>query len=136
MKLLDDIATEQRQKLENKIEVQKPRLVPESKQKSYKYMIWKEDITENENMILLHLVRRNNRAFFQVVSIKNDKNKCWFLRENLPIAMTPNEDIKQIVKNILPASEYIIKACTIKTYKKHLSFIHESITKYFDDFQK
>ena len=120
-----------------KINEMKPRQVPLKKEKNYKYMIWKEELPDEEDkdMIKLHLVRRNRRVFSQVSSIKNDPEKCWFFRENLPIAMTPNEDVKNIVKQILPGSEYDIKACDILTYKEHLPKLHEAITKYFDEFQ-
>ena len=165
-KLLDDIAAQERAQMENmleqskkaieeknkaieekskvieeknvKINEMKPRQVPLKKEKNYKYMIWKEELPDDEDkdMIKLHLVRRNRRVFSQVSNIRNDPDKCWFFRENLPIAMTPNEDVKNIVKQILPGSEYDIKACDILTYKEHLPKLHEAITKYFDEFQK
>lgn len=138
--MLDNIATEQRLKLENKIEEQdeiiqsqKSRMVPKKKHKSYKYMIWKEE--ENDNIITLHLVRRNNRSFSALSSIRDNPSKCWFLREDLPVAMTPNEDVKRIVRNILPGNEYRIGSCKIKLNKKYLSILHKEITKYFNEFQ-
>lgn len=130
--LLDRIANDERRSLEQTITKQKPRMVPKNKEKSYKYMIWKEEQPDDPDMILLHLVRRNNRAFSQVISHFNNKDECWFHREKLPIAMTPNEDIKDLVRKTLPESEYDINACTILTYKEHLPRLHDVITEYFD----
>ncbi len=134
--LLDKIATEEREQMTKIIDEQKPRMVPKQKEKNYKYMIWKEDVENEPDMILLHLVRRNNRTFSQVIQHFNNKDENWFYRENLPIAMTPNEDIKQIVKENLPAKEYDLQQCSILTYKEHLPFLHEKISEYFDNFQK
>ena len=137
-RLLDEMARNEREELENrfneKIQEQKPRLVPEKKERSYKYMIWTEEMPEDPDMINLHLVRRNNKTFYVVQHIRNS-DKCWFFREQLPVAMTPNEDIKALVKNVLPKSEYDIDGCTILTYKEHLPLLHERITEYFDSFQ-
>lgn len=139
--MLDKIATEERKQMEEAIEKKgetitnmKPRQVPANKEKRYKYMIWKEEIDGEPDMILLHLVRRNNTVFREVNNIRKS-DKCWFFRENLPIAMTPNEDVKQIVKNLLPGSEYDIKCSSIKTYKKALDKLHAAIESYFDTFQ-
>jgi len=138
MKLLDDLYSKERQQLEQKVVEMKPRQVPKKKEKDYKYMIWKEELQdpEDKDMIILHLVRRNKRVFSAVQKIANDPNKCWFYRENLPIAMTPNEDVKDIIRKTLPDSEFDMKAFDVMTYKKHLPLLLEKITEYFDHFQE
>ncbi|KAK8895288.1 hypothetical protein M9Y10_023734 [Tritrichomonas musculus] len=142
-KLLDEIASKERNELtkmveekETQIIKQQPRLVPKKKENSYKYLIWKEDQPDDPDMILLHLVKRNCRSFRQVSKHFNNKDERWFYRDNLPIAMTPNEDIKDLVRRTLPGSEYDIDGSTILTYKEHLPILYESITKYFNEFQK
>ena len=142
-KLLDEIASDERNKLVQTINEQhqtiikqQPRLVPKKKENSYKYLIWKEDQPDDPDMILLHLVKRNSRNFRQVSKHFNNKDERWFYRDNLPIAMTPNEDIKDLVRRTLPGSEYDIDGSTILTYKEHLPILYESITKYFNEFQK
>ena len=141
-KLLDEIASNDRKELLNQIESQnqiiaeqRPRLVPENKEKSYKYLIWKEELPHDPDMILLHLVKRNKNNFRQVSKHYNNINEKWFYRENLPIAMTPNEDIKALVKQSFPGSEYDINGSTIMTYKVHLDKLYNIITEYFDKFQ-
>ena len=139
MKLLDNYFEKQREELTKKIDSMKPRMVPKGKDKSYKYMIYltdapPDDESDNKDMVILNLVRRNNSTFREVNKIKNS-DKCWFYRDNLPVAMTPNEDIKQIVKMNLKGSEYDIKGTTILTYKEHLDLLKEKITEYFENFQ-
>ena len=138
-KLLDNYFEKQREQLTKKIDSMKPRMVPKGKDKSYKYMIYltdapPDDESDNKDMVILNLVRRNNSTFREVNKIKNS-DKCWFYRDNLPVAMTPNEDIKQIVKMNLKGSEYDIKGTTILTYKEHLDLLKEKITEYFENFQ-
>ncbi|EAX79157.1 hypothetical protein TVAG_512620 [Trichomonas vaginalis G3] len=150
-KLLDEIHRQEREELEKKLQakdevieakdkrIQKriPRSVPKGKEKSYKYMIYTEELEkeEDKDMVMLHLVRRNNKSFYDLAKIyKSDKNR--FYRENLPISMTPNEQIKEIVKNTLPQTHYDIKGCTILTFKEDLTLLKEKITEYFDNFKE
>ncbi|EAX68101.1 hypothetical protein TVAG_514750, partial [Trichomonas vaginalis G3] len=142
-KLLDEIHRQEREQMEKKLQakdevieskdksIQKriPRSVPKGKEKSYKYMIYAEEMEneEDRDMVMLHLVRRNNKSFYDLAKIyKSDRN--WFYRENLPISMTPNEQIKEIVKNTLPQTHYDIKGCTILTFKEDLPLLKEKIT--------
>ena len=139
MKLLDDHFAKQREELMKTINESKPRMVPKGKDKSYKYMIYlsdapPDDENTNEDMVILNLVRRNNKTFHAMAKIKNS-DKCWFYRDNLPVVMTPNEDIKQIVKMNLKGSEYDIKGTTILTYREHLDLLKEKISEYFENFQ-
>ncbi|EAX82451.1 hypothetical protein TVAG_338150 [Trichomonas vaginalis G3] len=143
-RLLDEIHRQEREELENKLEakdksVQKriPRSVPKGKEKNYKYMIYTEEMEneEDRDMVMLHLVRRNNKSFYDLAKIyKSDRN--WFYRENLPISMTPNEDVKQIVQDTLPQTHYDMKGCTILTFKEDLPLLKEKITEYFDNFKE
>ncbi|EAY18703.1 hypothetical protein TVAG_063080 [Trichomonas vaginalis G3] len=150
-KLLDEIHRQEREQMEKKLQakdevieskdksIQKriPRSVPKGKEKNYKYMIYTEELEneEDRDMVMLHLVRRNNKSFYDLAKIyKSDRN--WFYRENLPISMTPNEQIKEIVKNTLPQTHYDIKGCTILTFKEDLTLLKEKITEYFDNFKE
>ncbi|EAX78961.1 hypothetical protein TVAG_135470 [Trichomonas vaginalis G3] len=143
-RLLDEIHRQEREEMENKLEakdksIQKriPRSVPKGKEKSYKYMIYTEELEKEEDrdMVMLHLVRRNNKSFYDLAKIyKSDRN--WFYRENLPISMTPNEDVKQIVQDTLPQTHYDMKGCTILTFKEDLPLLKEKITEYFDNFKQ
>ena len=150
-KLLDELHRQERGEMEKKLQakdevieskdksIQKriPRSVPKGKEKSYKYMIYAEEMEKEEDrdMVMLHLVRRNNKSFYDLAKIyKSDRN--WFYRENLPISMTPNEQIKEIVKNTLPQTHYDIKGCTILTFKEDLTLLKEKITEYFDNFKE
>ncbi|EAX80968.1 hypothetical protein TVAG_581730 [Trichomonas vaginalis G3] len=143
-KLLDEIHRQEREEMEKKLQakdksIQKriPRSVPKGKEKNYKYMIYTEEMEneEDKDMVMLHLVRRNNKSFYDLAKIyKSDRN--WFYRENLPISMTPNEDVKQIVQDTLPQTHYDIKGCTILTFKEDLPLLKEKITEYFDNFKQ
>ncbi|EAX91818.1 hypothetical protein TVAG_006520 [Trichomonas vaginalis G3] len=139
-KLLDELCTKQREdmmKEDKNIQKRIPRSVPKGKEKNYKYMIYTEEMEneEDRDMVMLHLVRRNNKSFYDLAKIyKSDRN--WFYRENLPISMTPNEDVKQIVQDTLPQTHYDIKGCTILTFKEDLPLLKEKITEYFDNFKQ
>ncbi|EAX85389.1 hypothetical protein TVAG_328710 [Trichomonas vaginalis G3] len=150
-RLLDEIHRQEREEMEKKLHakdevieakdksIQKriPRSVPKGKEKNYKYMIYTEEMEneEDKDMVMLHLVRRNNKSFYDLAKIyKSDRN--WFYRENLPISMTPNEDVKQIVQDTLPQTHYDMKGCTILTFKEDLPLLKEKITEYFDNFKQ
>ncbi|KAI5512021.1 hypothetical protein TVAGG3_0743100 [Trichomonas vaginalis G3] len=149
--MLDELYKAERGELEKKLQakdevieskdksIQKriPRSVPKGKEKSYKYMIYTEKLEkeEDKDMVMLHLVRRNNKSFYDLAKIYKSDRK-WFYRENLPISMTPNEQIKEIVKNTLPQTHYDIKGCTILTFKEDLTLLKEKITEYFNNFKE
>ncbi|EAY15786.1 hypothetical protein TVAG_159590 [Trichomonas vaginalis G3] len=150
-RLLDEIHRQEREEMEKKLQAKDevieakdksiqeriPRSVPKGKEKNYKYMIYTEELEKEEDrdMVMLHLVRRNNKSFYDLAKIyKSDRN--WFYRENLPISMTPNEDVKQIVQDTLPQTHYDMKGCTILTFKEDLPLLKEKITEYFDNFKQ
>ena len=133
----EQVIAEQAQSIEHKdqvIESQRPRMVPEKKEKCYCYMIWKEDVDDPEQ-VLLHLVKRNRKTFGVVSKhFKNDDER-WFYRDNLPISMTLNEKIKELIPNVIPEYDYDLDGSTLLTYKMYLPKLHEAISEYFDQFQ-
>ena len=133
--LLDTYFEKQRNQLQTKVNEQKPRMVPNGKQKSYKYMIWKEILNDKPEYIRLNLVRRNAKSFYEVSKIRNT-NACWFYKPNLPIAMTPNEDIKNIIKKNFNGEEAVIKGCKIDIKIELLDKLKELITNYFESYQE
>ncbi|KAK8849289.1 hypothetical protein M9Y10_018658 [Tritrichomonas musculus] len=131
--LLDTYFEKQREELQKVIKEQKPRMVPNGKQTNYKYMIWKEDINKPE-YIRLHLVRRNTKSFYEYTKIKNS-DACWYFKSDLPIAMTPNEDIKKLIKKNFAGEEAIAKGCNIDIKIDKLEQLKELITTYFNTYQ-
>ena len=131
--LLDSIFKQQRDELMNKVEEQKPRMVPKGKENNYKYMIWKEDIDKND-YIRLHLVRRNTKSMYELTKIKKS-DACWLYKSDLPIVMTPNEDIKNIIKKNFNGEEAIVKGCNIDIKTELLDKLKGLIMNYFDTYQ-
>ena len=132
MKLLDSHFERERQGLIEEIRQKKPRLVPDNKSHSYKYLIYKEPI--DGEYTLLHLVRRNKKTF-RAVSRHNNDDERFIFKDNLPIAMSPNEDIKEIVKNNFPRNDYGINGCSITIRTDRLERLHELVEEYFNTFQ-
>ena len=140
MQLLDSYFAKQRDEMQNQIDnqqkiidEQKPRMVPKGKQNNYKYMIWKEDINKND-YIRLHLVRRNTKSFYELSKIMKS-DACWLYKNDLPIVMTPNEDIKKIIKNNFNGEEAIVKGCNIDIKTELLDKLKGLIMNYFDTYQ-
>ena len=132
MKLIDSHFERQRQDLIDEIQQQKPRMVPINKERNYKYLIYKEPF--NDEYTILHLVRRNRKTF-RAVSRHNNDDERYIFKDNLPIAMTPNEDIKEIVKNNFIRREYVINGCNITIKNDKLDRLRELIEEYFNSFQ-
>ena len=132
MKLLDSHFERERQDLIDEIQQQKPRMVPTNKEHNYRYLIYKETI--DDAFTLLHLVRRNKKTFRAVSRHNNDEERFIF-KDNLPIAMSPNEDIKEIVKNNFPRNDYGINGCSITIRTNRLERLHELVDEYFNEFQ-
>ena len=141
--LLHEIATQERAELQQRIDeqqqrineqqhvinTQRPRLVPEHKERRYTYLIWYEDHPFDNAECQLHLVRRNNDSFKQLD--KHHKDKVWFIKHDLPIAMTPNEDIKTLIHNAIDCH---IKANVITIRKASLKQAYDIVVKYFDEY--
>ena len=144
--MLDEIAMQERNEMQRRIDeqneiiskqeqviiAQQPRLVPEHKERRYTYMVWYEDHPFDNTACQLHLVRRNNDTFKQVAD--QFKDKVWFIKHDLPIAMTPNEDIKTLIRNAFNRKDCHIKANVIAIRKSLLKQAHDIIVKYFDEY--
>ena len=133
--LLDSTFERERQQLTTTINEQKPRMVPENRQNDYKYLIWKETIPNDNDNVVLHLVRRHKSNFNQIISHYRNEEERWYFKENLPIAMTPNNDIKNLVKRTFGAADYDINMCSIRILSRHLERLHTLIEEYFNEFQ-
>lgn len=136
MKLLDSLFEKEREELKNKVEEQKPRMVPENHEHEYKYLIWKEKIPDDDENIKLHLVRRHKSNFRQInIHFKNPEEN-WFFKDNLPIAMSPNKDIKNIIKKSFKGDDYSMNGCEIIIKIKLLDELKNKINNYFNEMQK
>ena len=135
-KLLDQMATAEREEMESTIQHQRPRMVPKNHEHDYRYLIWKEPVSSNSNRVILHLVRRSKSTFDQVRKHYEDESERWFYRDNLPISMSVNKDVKEIIKQIVPIGEYEMNGCDIRLHSKYLDQLYESISEYFNHFQK
>lgn len=133
MKLLDSTFERERQQLTDKIAEQQPRMVPMNREGDYKYLIWKEATNDDETT--LHLVRRHKSNFRQIIRHYNDDNERWFFKDNLPIVMTPNKDIKELVKRSFGDDDYHINSCEIRIKTHLLERLHTIIDEYFNTFQ-
>ena len=142
MNLLDDIFKKEREEIIDKIDKMKTRNVPKGKEYKYKYLIWKEELDDESTIsgikgpkVALHLIRRNKDSFRGVSEVYKNAKK-WFFRDNLPISMTPNEDIKTIIKNNCTAKEAKILPFKIIVVKNKLDNLFNEINNYFDTFQE
>ena len=131
MKLLDSQFEMQREQLVNKIEDLTPRSVPKDHKHSYRYMIWLEELPKNENFVILHLVRRNKHSWRQVSKIYKDEKKRWIYVDDLPIAMTPNEDIKRMARSMFKGEDVRVCSTDIIINKKCLDEFHKAVEDYF-----
>lgn len=73
-------------------------------------------------------------SFYEVSKIKNS-DACWFYKDGLLIAMTPNEDIKKIIKMNFNGEEAVVNGCKIYIKNDLLDKLKALITKYFDEFK-
>ena len=131
MKLLDSHFEKQREQLTNKIEDLTPRAVPKDHKHSYRYMIWREELPKNKNFVILHLVRRNKHSWRQVSKIYQDEKKRWIYVDDLPIAMTPNEDIKRLARALFKGDDVRVGSTDIIINKSCLEEFHKAIEEYF-----
>ena len=136
MKLLDSYFEQQRIQLQNQINNLSNRVVPNNREHDYKYLIWLEQIPDDNANVKLHLVRRHKDYFYKVRSHYDDLNERWFFRENLPISMTINLDIKNIIRENFDETEANINGNTITINREILDDLHEMIENYFNDFQE
>lgn len=97
--------------------------------KFFKFMIYTVT-TDDEDMIELHLVRRNARTFSSLQSIANS-DRCFYYRKIPPTAY-PCDETKSIIKQYLPGQDYNIKGSSILTHKQHLPLIKSKLDEYFE----
>ena len=134
-KLLDSIFEEERAKQQQQIDELKPRAVPENHKADYRYLIYKEDINK-EGFTRLHLVRRSKATWRKVINHYNNESERFYFKDNLPISMTPNLNIKNIIKSSFGTDDYKVcnsgNAVDIKV--EHLPKLHDLIEQYFASF--
>lgn len=145
-KLLDQIASNERNELINQIESQaqtiaakddviesqRSRMVPVNKENDYCYLIWKEEIDDPE-FVVLHFVKRNRKTFGDAMSHYLNNDERWFYRDNLPISMTINEKIKELIPTVIPEDSYDLKGSTVVIDKEYLDPLYETINEWFDN---
>ena len=143
MKLLDSYFENQRTQLQIQINEKQaqinnltPRVVPINRENDYIFFIWKETFTHDNTFVKLHLIRRHKDYFNKVQEHYDNLNERWYFRENLPISMSINNDIKNIVKENFDQTEAIIYANTITINIEILDELHEMIDLYFAEFQE
>ena len=134
-KLLDSIFEEERKQQQQQIDELKPRAVPENHKADYRYLIYKEDINK-EGFTRLHLVRRSKATWRKVINHYNNESERFYFKDNLPISMTPNLNIKNIIKSSFGTDDYKVcnsgNAVDIKV--EHLTKLYDLIEQYFNSF--
>ena len=149
LKLLDSYFEQQRIQLQNQINEKQnqlnekqnqinnitPRVVPNYRERDYIFFVWKEAIPYDNTYVKLHLIRRHKDYFNKVRQHYDNPNENWFFRENLPISMSCNNDIKNIVKENFDNDGAIINGNTIIIERDILDDLHELIETYFNEFQ-
>lgn len=132
MKLLDNYFDQERNKQQKIIDDLKPRAVPENNKHDYKYLIYKESINKL-GFIRLHLTRRHNSTFRKVANHYQNEEERFFYKDNLPISMTPNINIKDIVKKTFGLNDYTItnSGTAIDIRIEHLPRLYYLIDEYF-----
>lgn len=126
MKLLDEYFEKQRQE-------QKPRLVPKNRESDYKFLIWLEELNDNPEKVKLHLVKRH-KDYYRHVKPK-EKNQ-WYFKDNMPIAMTPNRDIKDIIRKNFGTNDVSIYSSVITASKTCLDKLRRLIDEYISHYQE
>ena len=131
MKLLDSVFERERQQYETKIEELLPRAVPRDHKHDYRYLIWKEIIPDNREFVRLHLVRRNKHNFRVVYNHLHNEEECWYYKNNLPISMSPNQDIKEIIKKNFGENDVKVSGFVVVIRVSCLPRLHELVDSYF-----
>ena len=142
MRLLDNYFEQQRIKLQTQINEQltqinnlKSRAVPNKREHDYIYFIWKETLTDDDLNVKLHLIRRHKEYFRKIKLHYYNPEERWYYRDNLPISMSINNDIKNIIYENFHTDEASINGNTITINKEILDDLHEMIEQYFNEFQ-
>ena len=132
MKLLDSVFERERQQQQTKIEELLPRAVPRDHKHDYRYLIWKEIIPDNREFVRLHLVRRNKHNFRVVYNHLHNEEECWYYKNNLPISMSPNQDIKEIIKKNFGENDVKVSGFVVVIRVSCLPRLHELVDSYFN----
>ena len=130
-KLLDSQFKRERKQQQQQIDELKPRAVPDNNKNDYRYLIFKEDINK-EGIIRLHLVRRHKSTWRKVVNHDNETERFYF-KDDLPISMTPNLNIKKIIKSSFGTDDYKIvnSGNCVDIRIEHLPKLQDLIEQYF-----
>lgn len=136
MKLLDNYFNQQRNQLKEQIENLTLRAVPEGRQFDYVFFIWRESIPDSITRCKLHLVRRHIDSFSKMRNHFDNPDENWFYRDNLPVSMTCNRDIKNIIRENFNENEMLIDNCVIYAQVDLLEQLYDLITLYFTEFQE
>ena len=131
MKLLDSVFERERQQQQTKIDELLPRAVPRDHKHDYRYLIWKEIIPDNREFVRLHLVRRNKHNFRVVYNHLHNEEECWYYKNNLPISMSPNQDIKEIIKKNFGENDVKVSGFVVVIRVSCLPRLHELVDSYF-----
>ena len=132
-KLLDSQFERERKQHQQQIDELKPRAVPENHKNDYRYLIYKEDINK-EGFIRLHLCRRHKSTWRKVVNHYNNENERFYFKDDLPISMTPNLNIKNIIKASFGTDDYKVSNSgnCVDIKIEHLNKLHTLIEEYFN----
>ncbi len=133
-KLLDSQFEQEREQQQKQINELKTRAVPENHQNDYRYLIYKEDI-QKESFIRLHLVRRSKFTWRKIIDHYNNEDERFYFKDNLPISMTPNLNIKNIIKASFGTDDYKVSNSgnCVDIKIEHLNKLHTLIDEYFSD---
>ncbi|KAK8836153.1 hypothetical protein M9Y10_039966 [Tritrichomonas musculus] len=136
MKLLDSYFERQRNQLKEQIENLTLRAVPEGRQFDYVFFIWRESISNSITRCKLHLVRRHIDSFSKMRNHFDNPDENWFYRDHLPVSMTCNRDIKNLIRENFNENEMLIDNCVIYAQIDLLEQLYDLITLYFTEFQE
>ena len=133
VKLLDNVFERERNKQQLIIDDLTSRAVPNNHKNDYRYLIYKEAI-DRPGFIKLHLIRRHKSTWKKVSEHYDNEAERFFFKDDLPISMTPNLNIKNIIKASFGTDDYTIthagNAVEIKI--EHLPKLHALIEEYFN----
>ena len=120
---------------QNQIDNLIPRTVPNNHEHDYIFFIWKESIPDTPTHVKLHLVRRHFDSLSRIRNHFNNQEENWFFRDNLPISMSCNRDIKNLIHENFNENDMRIDKCVVYARIELLKQLHEMIEMYFNDFQ-
>jgi hypothetical protein len=126
-----DELTAYEDELEIRKEKLKPRTVSKGKQENYIYMIYKDNVPPKTGFTTLHLVRRNRSTWYLNHQEIYESDRRLFYRDGLPNAMSANEDVKDLIRD-LHSKELNVTAHFIDVETKKIPMIIAEVTEYFD----